>query len=82
MWGRFAYVAVAALGGFRLPDFFLARRVKTRRRRIRQALPDALDLMVVCAESGLAMDRTLRIVGRELAVVHPEMSDEPQPAGP
>lgn len=76
MWGRFAYVAVAALGGFRLPDFFLARRVKTRRRRIRQALPDALDLMVVCAESGLAMDRTLRIVGRELAVVHPEMSDE------
>ena len=69
-------MAVAALGGFRLPDFFLARRVKARRLRLRRALPDALDLMVVCAESGLAMDRTLRLVGRELALVHPDLSDE------
>jgi tight adherence protein C len=76
VWGRFAYVAIAALGGFRLPDFVLARRVKTRRRKLRQALPDALDLMVVCAESGLAIDRTLRLVGRELALVHPVLSDE------
>ena len=74
--GKFIYVAVVALAGFRLPDFILARRVKARRRHLRQGLPDALDLMVVCAESGLAMDRTLRMVGRELAVVHPELSDE------
>ena len=74
--GQIAYIAVAALGGFRLPDFVLARRVKLRRRKLRQALPDALDLMVVCAEAGLALERTLRVVGRELAIVHPELSDE------
>jgi tight adherence protein C len=70
------YIAIAALGGFRLPDFVIARRVKRRRLRLRQALPDALDLMVVCAESGMALDRTLRVVGRELAEVHPALSEE------
>ena len=74
--GQVAYVAVAALGGFRLPDFFLARRLKRRRRNLRQALPDALDLIVVCAEAGLALERALRVVGRELALVHPDLSDE------
>ena len=76
LMGHLAYIALAAFGGFRLPDFFLARRVKRRQRNLRQALPDALDLMVVCAEAGLALERTLRVVGRELAVVHPELSDE------
>jgi len=71
-----AYIGAAALAGFRLPDFVLARRVKRRRLRLRQALPDALDLMVVCAESGMALDRTLRVVGRELVDVHPDLSEE------
>jgi tight adherence protein C len=71
-----AYIGVAALAGFRLPDFVIARRVKRRRLRLRQALPDALDLMVVCSESGMALDRTLRAVGRELAEVHPALSEE------
>jgi tight adherence protein C len=74
--GQIAYVGIAAFGGFRLPDFVLARRLKRRRRNLRQALPDALDLMVVCAEAGLALERTLRVVGRELELVHPELSDE------
>jgi tight adherence protein C len=71
-----ACIGIAALAGFRLPDFVIARRVKRRRLRLRQALPDALDLMVVCAESGMALDRTLRVVGRELAEVHPALSEE------
>jgi tight adherence protein C len=71
-----AYVAIGALGGYRLPDFILARRLKRRQRRLRQALPDAIDLMVLCAEAGLAIDRTLRVVARELALVHPELTDE------
>jgi tight adherence protein C len=74
--GQIAYVGIAAFSGYRLPDFVLARRLKRRRRKLRQALPDALDLMVVCAEAGLALERTLRVVGRELALVHPELSDE------
>jgi tight adherence protein C len=70
------YIGVAAMCGFRLPDFLLARQVKQRRTRLRKGLPDALDLMVVCAESGMAIDRTLRVVCRELAVVHPALSEE------
>ena len=73
---RMLYVAVAALGAFRLPDFVLARKLRHRQLRLRQALPDALDLMVVCSEAGLALDRTIRTVGRELAVVHPVLSEE------
>jgi tight adherence protein C len=71
-----AYVLVAALGGFRLPGFFLARKVKERLGRIRRGLPDAFDLMIVCAEAGTAMDRALRIVARELEFAHPDLADE------
>ena len=73
---QFAYVLVAAWAGFRLPDFFLARRVKDRRRRLRRGLPDALDLLIVCAEAGSAVDRSIRIVAREIELAHPELSDE------
>lgn len=70
------YIAVAAFGGFRLPDFLLARRIKKRQQSLRRALPDALDLMVVCAEAGAAIDRALRIVAREMQPIHPALSDE------
>jgi tight adherence protein C len=71
-----AYVLFAALGGFRLPDFVLARRIAERQRRLRRGLPDALDLMIVCAEAGSAISRALRIVARELDFAHRELSDE------
>jgi len=73
---QIAYVLLAAIGGFRLPGFFLARRIKERQRKLRRALPDALDLMVVCAEAGCAVDRALRTVSREVEVAHPEFTDE------
>jgi tight adherence protein C len=71
-----AYIGVVALAGFRLPDFVVARLVRKRHRLLRLGLPDALDLMVLCAESGMALDRTLRVVSRELADVHPVLSEE------
>ena len=74
--GQIAYALTAALGGFRLPDFFLARRIKERRRRLRRGLPDALDLMIVCSEAGSAVDRAVRIVAREVEPAHPELADE------
>jgi tight adherence protein C len=40
------------------------------------SLPDALDLMVVCAEAGLGLDQAMRVVSRELALTHKEISEE------
>src|SRR5882762_2257888 len=68
-------VGVPALGFF-LPRFFLKRVMKERQRRIRLALPDALDLTVICVEAGLALDQALMRVGEDLQHAHPELSGE------
>jgi tight adherence protein C len=62
--------------GFFIPRFFLKRMIKDRQRRIRIALPDALDLTVICVEAGLALDQALMRVGKDLHHAHPDLSDE------
>jgi tight adherence protein C len=66
----------AVLAGYSLSDLLLRRRVRSRQNGLRKALPDALDLMVVCAEAGLALDRSFRTVTQQLAMVHRELSEE------
>ncbi|MBV9503681.1 MAG: type II secretion system F family protein [Acidobacteriia bacterium] len=73
---RLFLVVGAIVAGYQLPDFLLKRRLKQRRNRLRMALPDALDLMVVCTEAGLALDRSFQAVTQQLAIVHPELTDE------
>lgn len=68
-------VCVPAFGFF-LPRFFLKRMIKDRQRRITIALPDALDLTVICVEAGLALDQALMRVGKDLHHAHPDLSDE------
>src|ERR1700674_843235 len=68
-------VCVPAFGFF-IPRFFLKRMIKDRQRRIRIALPDALDLTVICVKSGLALDQALMRVGKDLHHAHPDLSDE------
>ncbi len=70
-----ALVCVPALGFF-LPRFFLKRMIKDRQHRIRIALPDALDLTVICVEAGLALDQAMLRVGQDLHHAHPDLSDE------
>ncbi len=62
--------------GFFIPRFFLKRMIKDRQHRIRLALPDALDLTVICVEAGLALDQALMRVGQDLHHAHPDLSDE------
>jgi tight adherence protein C len=64
------------LGGYMLPRFILKRRIKARQLRIRLALPDALDLTVICVEAGLALDQAMQRVGEDLKHAHPDLSDE------
>jgi tight adherence protein C len=64
--------------GFMLPEIWLLWRIQVRQRLLRLALPDALDLLVICVEVGLGLDQSLIRVSQELRIVHPELSDELQ----
>jgi tight adherence protein C len=70
-------VAAAFLGYFG-PSFYLDHLITARQERIRLALPDALDLMVVSVEAGLGLDQAIQYVGRELATTYPDVSEELQ----
>ncbi len=69
--------ALGGLGfGYLLPSMALARRAKARAHKIRLALADMLDLLVVSVEAGLGLDQAISRVGAELAFAYPELSDE------
>lgn len=68
--------AVAFVVGMIGPSFVLDKKVEQRLTRLRNALPDALDLLVVCTESGLGLNAALLRVGHELRFVHPEFASE------
>lgn len=68
-------ISVTAFGFF-LPRLVLKRIIRNRQLRIKLALPDALDLTVICVEAGLALDQALMRVGQDLRHAHRELSDE------
>jgi tight adherence protein C len=72
----FFFGALAAFIGLTLPNFVLNRMVERRQRALRNAFPDALDLLVVCVESGLGLSAGLQRVATELEVSHPELAGE------
>ena len=72
----FLFFVVAAVAGFIFPDIWLGRRVKARQQLLRLALPDALDLLVICMEAGLGLDQALLYVSQELRIAHPELCEE------
>lgn len=68
--------AFAAGLGFMLPNLWLTMAMGQRKEKIRNGMPDTLDLMVVSVESGLALDAAIKRVGEEMALVHADLSDE------
>jgi tight adherence protein C len=64
----------AAIGGYMTPSAYLSRRIARRRNEHRAGFPDFMDLLVVCADAGLAMEAALDRVGRELADSYPSLS--------
>ncbi len=69
-------VGAGGLLGYMAPGQYLARWIRRRKRSIQRGLPNALDLMVVCVESGLGLDQTTLQVAKELQHAHPEICDE------
>lgn len=73
---KFLAVGGAAAAGFFAPNEYVRRRARRRQRLIRRGLPNALDLLVVCVESGLGLDQAILQVAKELEHAHPEISEE------
>jgi len=69
-------LAIAAIVGYMLPDFWLTSRIRARQNKITGGLPDALDLLTVCVEAGLGLDQGIFRVSREIQLTCPELSDE------
>ncbi|HEY0526092.1 MAG TPA: type II secretion system F family protein [Stellaceae bacterium] len=65
-----------ALVGAYGPTLFVRNAIQRRRQKLLKGLPDALDLLVICAEAGLSLDAALTRVAREIGPAAPELADE------
>jgi tight adherence protein C len=69
-------LSLGGLLGYFAPRLWLKQRIKGNQQALNLALPDALDLMVVCVEAGLTVDAAMQRVGQELHIAHPALSRE------
>jgi len=69
-------LSLGGLAGYMAPAIWLKMQIATQQRALEYGLADALDLMVVCVEAGLAVDAAMQRVGAELAIAHPRLSRE------
>jgi tight adherence protein C len=67
---------IALFVGTTLPELYLKVRAGRRHESLSRSMPDALDLMIICAEVGLPFPRILKVVSRELSLSAPAMADE------
>ncbi|MBB3954995.1 MULTISPECIES: type II secretion system F family protein [Novosphingobium] len=73
---KFMGFAAAVVGGYKGPDIYVQNLITKRTAAIRKGLPDALDLLVICAEAGLTVDAAFSRVAKELGRAYPELGDE------
>jgi tight adherence protein C len=78
-WGpMYRLGAMAGLmgAGYMGPELYLSNKASKRTKEIQKGLPDALDLLVICAEAGLTVDAAFNRVAKELGRAYPELGDE------
>jgi tight adherence protein C len=73
---RIALLVGAVILGWRCPEAVLSRLAARRRARLEAGIPDALDLLVICAEGGLSLDHAIEQVSRVLRSSHPDVAKE------
>ena len=72
----FLYSLFLGVGGFFVPDLWLFNAISRRKVRINKALPDALDLLVICMEAGLGIDQAVLRIAGEMKPIHPDLTEE------
>ena len=73
---RVGALALVIFLAYKGPEIFLKNKATKRTDAIRKGLPDALDLLVICAEAGLTVDAAFNRVAKELGRAYPELGDE------
>ena len=74
----FFFMFLLALIGYFIPDLFLRLKTKQREEEMQNILPDLLDLLVICAESGMGIDAALARVSKEIMRSSPVLAEELQ----
>ena len=69
-------LVISAAVGLYVPNLVIRVKADRRQREIMNAFPDALDLMLVCVEAGLALESAFDRVGKEMALTHPLLSEQ------
>jgi tight adherence protein C len=70
------YSIALAVAGFFAPDMWLFNAISRRKVKINRALPDALDLLVICMEAGLGIDQAVLRIADEIHLLHPDLTEE------
>jgi tight adherence protein C len=73
---RLAAAGAAAFIGFYLPNLFVENVIARRQDSIRKAFPDALDMLLICVESGMSIELGFHKVGQEIGSASPELAEE------
>ncbi len=73
---KLGVVFIAGLIGFYLPDLFVSNKIQKRRESIMKAFPDALDLMLICVESGMSVESAFTRVAAEIGTQSVELAEE------
>ncbi len=76
LMSRVAIVSGAFMAGFYAPNLYLENRIQKRRQSIVQAFPDALDLLLICVESGMSIDAAIQKVSQEIGGQSIELAEE------
>lgn len=75
-FSKWYYALFAGALAFAIPSLWLGRKTALRKKQIRNGLPDALDLMIVCIESGSGIDQAIVKASDELDISHPALAEE------
>lgn len=73
---RLGAFAMSVFLSYKGPELYLSNKASKRTLEIQRGLPDALDLLVICAEAGLTVDAAFNRVAKELGRAYPELGDE------
>jgi len=73
---RVLITVAATYAGIKLPEIFLRNQISKRQKSIRRAFPDALDLMLICVESGMSIEQSFRKVAQEIGMQSIPLAEE------
>lgn len=73
---KFAIITAAALFGYFVPAIYIHNRIAKRQKAIRHGWPDALDLILICVEAGMGIERAFQKVSQEIGVQSSVLADE------